>query len=284
MLDALKRLLRGTALEQPARRVFAAVTRRRSETPSSSKRGNPDSWTAPQGDQVHGEPPAEEVDINATYDAQTFAVMARVLTSDAVSVDVGCHAGQILDEMRRLAPHGHHYAFEPLPDLFQSLRERYPQSGNVTLHNMALSDAAGTFTFQHVVSNPGYSGFRKRRYDRPEEQVVETEVTAVRLDQILPEDTRVSLIKIDVEGAELQVLQGARETLRRDRPVVVFEHGLGAADVYGTRPEQVYDLLSEFDLNVFLMSDWLAGGAALSRGAFADEFDSGRNFYFMAAP
>ena len=52
-----------------------------------------------------------------------------------------------------------------------------------------------------------------------------------------------ALIKIDVEGAERQVIEGAIETLRRHAPIVVFEHGPGAQDEYQTSPEQVYDLL-----------------------------------------
>ena len=74
--------------------------------------------------------------------------------------------------------------------------------------------------------------------------------------------------------------------LRRNRPFVVFEHGLGAADCYGTRPEQVFDLLSDCGLRVSLMKDWLEHGSAraFTRAAFAEEFDTGRNFYYLAHP
>lgn len=46
-------------------------------------------------------------------------------------------------------------------------------------------------------------------------------------------------MKIDVEGSELQVLRGAARVIRRDQPVIVFEDGRGAADLCGTRPDDV---------------------------------------------
>src|ERR1035437_848192 len=132
----------------------------------------------------------------------------------------------------------------------------------------------------------GTGGLLKRRFDRPHEDVVEIRVKLGRLDDLLPPDLDVRLVKIDVEGAELQVLRGGLEMLRRSRPFVVFEHGLGAADCYGTRPEMVFDLFADCSLRLSLMGDWLESGATkvLSREAFADEFNTARNYYFLAHP
>ncbi len=229
---------------------------------------------------------AAGVDMNTLYDAQTAAIMERVLERRSNCVDVGCHQGAILDVMLRLAPEGRHFAFEPLPHMFAALKAKYAGRGNVELHELALSDASGETTFQHVVSNPGYSGLLRRHYDRPDEQVVEIRVKLARLDDVLPRDVGIRLVKVDVEGAELQVLRGAQEMLRRSRPFVVFEHGRGAADCYGTRPEHVFDLFDGCGLNLSLMGDWLEAGAGrkLSREAFVDQFDAGRNYYFLAHP
>jgi len=150
-----------------------------------------------------------------------------------------------------------------------------------------LSDAAGTASFQHVVSNPAYSGLRQRRYDRPHEQVQEVAVKTNLLDSVVPEHTPIRFIKVDVEGAELQVFKGAVKTIGNSRPVIVFEHGLGGADYYGTHPEDIYDLLAgQCDLRLFLMAEWLEdnGKASLSREAFCEQFTSGSNYYFMASP
>jgi FkbM family methyltransferase len=66
-------------------------------------------------------------------------------------------------------------------------------------------------------------------------------VQTARLDHLVAVETRVAFVKIDVEGGELGVLRGGERPLRRHRPIIVFEHGLGSADIFGTRPEDVWD-------------------------------------------
>lgn len=225
------------------------------------------------------------MDLNSAYDLQAVQVMQRVLNKDSACIDVGCHIGSFLDEFLRRAPDGQHFAFEPLPDLCEGLRRKYSSHANVTVIEAALSDVDGTASFTHVVSNPGYSGLLERRYERPTEELRKIVVPVRRLDDIVPASVPIRLIKIDVEGAELQVLRGAMETLRRSRPVLIFEHGLGAADCYGTTPADVHDLLcAELGLGIHLMERWLENGSEppLTAEEFHDEFASGRNFYFMA--
>jgi FkbM family methyltransferase len=168
-----------------------------------------------------------------------LALLADVLEPDANCVDVGAHEGAILAEMARLAPRGKHVAFEPLPALAQALRARFP---HVDVRQAAASDRDGAAEFVHVTTRPGWSGFRERPYPG-DEHVERIEVRTERLDDVLTEPP--ALIKIDVEGAELQVIEGAERTLRDARPVVVFEHGLGSADHYGTTPANVWRALSE---------------------------------------
>lgn len=219
---------------------------------------------------------------NALYDLQTAAVMARVLTKTSNCVDVGAADGTILTEMLRFAPDGHHYAFEPIPEKAERLRANFP---TVRVVPAALSDAAGESTFHYVVSNPGYSGLRRRRYDRPDEHVEIITVRMAALDDILPRGLKVHFVKVDVEGAELQVFKGAVETIERHRPYIVFEHGLGAADCYGTTAEDVYAVLADrCGLRVSLMSGWLSGREALRRDEFIRQFTGRKNFYFLGHP
>lgn len=218
---------------------------------------------------------------NQRYDHQTRQVIRRVCRPDSTCIDIGCHKGEVLEIMRQAAPEGHHFGFEPIPDLFDGLQAKY-QGSPCTISPVALSDRKGTSTFNYVVSNPSYSGLVKRDYDRPNEEDTTITVQTDRLDDVLPPDQPVDLIKIDVEGGELLVLTGAKNTLARYQPVVIFEHGLGAAEHYGSSPDQVYDLLTSCGLRVSLMSRWLAGKSPLTRDAFIREFTEKRNYYFMA--
>ncbi len=224
---------------------------------------------------------------NQQYDQQTLAVIRKVCGPTSNTLDIGCHKGEVLDLLLAAAPNGSHYGFEAIPAMADALRIKYSRDiavGRVVIKDVALSDTAGTATFNHVISNPAYSGLQRRSYDRPDEVDEQITVKTARLDDLLPATCRVDLIKLDVEGAELLVLEGARETLRRTRPIVVFEHGLGATDAYGATPEAVFDLLAACGLHVTLMRRWLRGEADLSRAAFVEEFQQRTNYYFLAHP
>jgi hypothetical protein len=59
------------------------------------------------------------------------------------------------------------------------------------------------------------------------------------------------------------------------------------SDYYGTSPENIYDLLAiQCGLKLFFMGEWLESNnvASLSREACCEQFSSGNNYYFMAAP
>jgi FkbM family methyltransferase len=184
--------------------------------------------------------------------------------------------------MAKYAPSGKFYAFEPLPHLFEYLKKNFGHNRDISLFNIALSDSAGESSFNHVISNPGYSGLVKRRYDRPDEQDTRITVRTDLLDSLIG-DARIDLIKIDVEGAELQVLRGGKETIKRNKPFIIFEHGLGGADCYGTTPEDVYDLLCDFcGLKLTLLNRYLRNREPLSRSEFCEQFHRGLNYYFLA--
>jgi FkbM family methyltransferase len=194
-------------------------------------------------------------------------VFAATLASDAQVIDVGAHSGAVLGEIVRVAPHGRHIAYEPLPEMAAYLRRAFPQ---VDVRQAALSDENGSTSFVHVQAAPEFSGLRERAYPGYEASPRRTlTVRAERLDDALPADSRPALIKIDVEGAELLVLRGALETLRSHRPVVIFEHGAGAAEYYGHAPAEIHDLLAE-ELGMRIFD--LDGTGPYTRSRFIETF------------
>ena len=219
---------------------------------------------------------------NHRYDLQTKQILRRVLRPNSNCIDIGCHRGEILDLMVEYAPQGQHTGFEPIPVMAADLKVRYADNRNIRIRPLALSNAAGFANFNYVTSNPAYSGLRKRDYDRAGETDVAIKVETARLDDEIPAGKRIDLIKLDVEGGELQVFEGATRLLAEQRPVVVFEHGLGASEHYGSTPSQVYEVLAKAGLRISTLGDFLAERPALTLRAFAEQYHRKLNYYFVA--
>lgn len=221
---------------------------------------------------------------NQQYDKQTLHIIRKVCNAGSNCIDVGAHKGEVLDQILKFAPSGTHFAFEPIPDMYQNLVAKYKDKPNCRIFDLALSNATGTSTFNYVISNPSYSGLIKRKYDRSDEQDTQITVKTELLDNIIPAGTPITLMKIDVEGGELLVMQGAKRVLTENRPIVIFEHGLGASDHYNSTPEKVHALLTECGLKISRLKDWLKGKPSLSQKEFRSIYDRNAEYYFVAHP
>jgi FkbM family methyltransferase len=152
-----------------------------------------------------------------------------VVGEDAVCVDAGANIGIHSLGMSHLAPQGHVYAFEPSPGAFDWLQRNLSQNGvtNVTAVQSALSDRVGTIGF-HDVPFFTAGSFTAEEGSYLGSGAVGSnlvEVPCTTLDTFVEAHRvqRVDVVKIDVEGAELAVLDGAQRTLADHRPVVVME-------------------------------------------------------------
>lgn len=220
---------------------------------------------------------------NQIYDRQTRQVIAKVCRHDSNCIDVGCHKGEVMDIILRCAPDGKHFGFEPIPSMYDSLKKKYDGT-NCEIINLALSEQKGTTSFNYVISNPAYSGMKERKYEKSDEVIEKIDVKTDRMDNVIPITLPISLIKIDVEGAEYQVLKGATGILEKQRPVIIFEHGLGASDFYGTTPAMIFDLFDEFGYKISTMKSWLGSGGSFSKAEFEDQFNRQVDYYFIAFP
>lgn len=219
---------------------------------------------------------------NQVYDRLTIKIIKKHLKTDSNCIDVGMLDGEILDKFQKFAPKGKHFGFEPIPEKFEKLQHKYQSKNNITIHNVALSDQNGETEFNYVTSNPSYSGIRKRSYDRPGEKDTNIKVDTRKLDSYIEHLPKIDMVKIDVEGAEYLVFDGARQVILRDKPLVVFEHGIGGADIYEITPEKMYDLLANLNYTTYLLQDWLKNQSPLSRDEFIRQFNESLNYYFVA--
>lgn len=219
---------------------------------------------------------------NLEYDRLTNEIMKRVIRKNSNCIDIGCHKGEILQSILKYAPEGSHTAFEPIPDLYNQLVRKF--DGKATVYPYALSDRSGETTFQYVKNAPAYSGINKRKYNVAHPDIEQIQVKLRTLDELYPAEKQVDFIKIDVEGAEFGVLKGARNVLKRWKPVVIFECGMGASDYYGTDPEELYHfLVSGCNMNIFTLKSFLHGVKPLSASEFKECYRSSCEYYFIAS-
>lgn len=219
---------------------------------------------------------------NLKYDSYTLKILSKILKPDSNCIDIGCHKGEILDTILKFSPSGKHFAFEPIPYLFDYLKEKY-KSMNISLYPVALFDTRGTTSFHHVINAPAYSGIRRRKYEIKDAEIDKLTVQTDLLDNIIPENESIDFIKIDVEGAEYGVLKGSLKTLIRCKPTIIFEFGLGAADYYETKPEALYSLITEeCEMQISTLHDFLKGMPSLRMNKFCEYYQSGKEYYFVA--
>lgn len=215
--------------------------------------------------------------------------MARVLSPGDFAVDVGAYKGGYTYLMRRaVGDGGTVLAFEPQPEAAAHLRRYVSAFGwrNVTVVESALSAARGArdlFLPAGEGPSPAASLVGASLPSGPRSYAVSVDTLDNHLARSEP-PTRVRLVKVDVEGHELDVLVGARETLSTFRPAIMVE-----CETRHLRVGTVHDVF-----------DHLAGlgyrGAFFWRGAVMDvmHFDArvhqverrrpyANNFVFVAA-
>jgi FkbM family methyltransferase len=205
-------------------------------------------------------------------------LLAFVLSRDSNCIDVGAGEGSVLKEIVRLAPNGRHIAYEPIPQFYEKLIARFPA---VDVRRTALSNARGESEFTFVRNHPYFSGLRERTYPEGKVQIEKLKVQTEDLDSSLPKDYSPTFIKVDVEGAEQAVFEGAIKTITTHKPLIVFEHGKGAADHYGRGPRDVYSfLVGHAGFRIFDLD----GKGPYSVAEFEKTFDDDSHWNFVARP
>ncbi|MGN6286435.1 MAG: FkbM family methyltransferase [Afipia sp.] len=146
--------------------------------------------------------------------------LKQVVPADATTIDVGANCGLYTRELARLSRSVH--AFEPSHDMATLLRQT--SAPNVAIHELALSDRNGEAAL--IVPQGDGGPVHGLASIEPQAELlarpcVTTSVPTARLDTVMQQD--VGFVKIDVEGHELSVLQGAAGLIERCEPVFLVE-------------------------------------------------------------
>jgi len=170
----------------------------------------------------------DQIARDGCWEPQLMELMALLMRPNGVFVDIGANIGFHSLHIAARNPGARCHAFEPHPEIFRQLTRNVHLSAlkNVTLHEYALAEAQreGTFYLQDASAyNRGLSSSFQQ--SDLKDKWKESRMRFERLDDVLSGSDRsdVSLIKIDTQGSERQVLAGAQRTIADACPGVLFE-------------------------------------------------------------
>jgi FkbM family methyltransferase len=170
-----------------------------------------------------------------------------ILQKGDTVVDVGANLGfHSLYLAQLVGSNGHIYAFEPIPSNLQLLQRNIKLNGfqdRVTIVNAALSNSEEPFIEMSIPSDGVAVAAAINKNGKSDEAVVK--VRNLHLDDyVMEKKLSPRLIKIDVEGAEHEVLKGAEKTLMQYRPALIVEVHTFALPVFGSSPEALCDYMT----------------------------------------
>jgi len=161
---------------------------------------------------------------------ENIPLFARYLPSGSVVFDVGAHAGQYSKLFASLVPSGQVYAFEP-GSYARSILERsikFTGKRNVFIKPFGLGSKVDSYKLNVPIKNSGSLGFGLSfvgETKTSKRRVVSEDIDIQTIDEVAKELNlgRLDFIKADIEGFELEMLKGGKETIQRFQPALYIE-------------------------------------------------------------
>lgn len=181
------------------------------------------------------------VALNA-YEPVVVAILRRVLRPGDTFVDAGANLGLLtLVGARLVGPQGRVFSFEPQAAAAERVRRHLAinRIEHVTLVEKGVWDTSGTKTLYEFQGDSSEGVSMGKRDDRAVAREFHIETT--RIDEAVPADAPVRLIKLDVEGAELAALRGCDKLLAH-APHLIVELKTVTAQAFGYEPMDVVDV------------------------------------------
>jgi FkbM family methyltransferase len=187
------------------------------------------------------------------YESETTEQFERTLTAGMVVLDIGAHVGYYsLLAARLVGPSGKVFSFEPEIDNYQLLRQNIELNGyeNIYTNQCAVSNKVGETTLFLANLDSG----RHSIYNHSLPQKGSYTVPTVTIDSFLEEQgwPKVDLVKIDVEGAEPDVLEGMGQTVKRSSELkLIMEFNPTLLMNSGTDPDRFLETPTAWGKKIF---------------------------------
>ena len=165
---------------------------------------------------------------NSLFDEIIDSIFSEYIKPRDTLIDVGANIGtHTIHLVNQVEKNGKVYAFEPFENNLRELEKKIninKLTTRVKTHQMALSNNTGKSDFEIFKDRPAVCGFIERPwYDKSKMEVITVEVDFI--DNVFDKIQKIDLIKIDAEGADFDIVKGARKCINYSRPLIVFEGG-----------------------------------------------------------
>jgi len=213
-------------------------------------------------------------------DRHVIACLGTLIPENGVIFDIGSHHGNYAKEFARLHQgEVQVHCFEPSPYNAAILEAVVGKLSNVTINRFALADHAEEADLYLPIKETGRLGTGIGHFGEEKTRDYITErVRTTTLDAYAKERglSRFDFLKCDVEGAEMQVLNGGSETIRRFRPTIYIEIAEEYLSRMGHCAKDVFELLGSFGYDAYQME--------LGTGALrpVDDHQGPENYIFRA--
>jgi FkbM family methyltransferase len=179
-----------------------------------------------------------------SYEIHETALFKREIRENMLVVDIGANTGYYsLIAAKLVGSNGKVYAFEPEPANYQTLIRHIQINGytNIVPVQKAISNQCGKTKLFLSEVNPGEPSFCERNIS---EKAGFLEVDTITLDEFL-QDSKVDFIKIDAQGAEGCILEGARRILKDSKLKILMEFWPDGLKNMGTDPLELLHKMQE---------------------------------------
>lgn len=216
-----------------------------------------------------------QVSGRSTSDKITF--MRCIRNGDTI-IEVGANRGEFTSLFSHWTGRtGAVIAFEPVPPTFERLQQRVAREkrfDNIVLVNTAVGDSSEPITVYMPDEDDGHASLQKHTTGswQDAQRVVAFEAPMQRLDDYLAgaKLERFDFLKVDVEGAELLVLRGATEALRKYRPLIHLEVCSAWTDGFDYKPAEIVSFLRGLGYSAFYLIDHFDRSTTVLKDAEAE--------------
>ncbi len=186
------------------------------------------------------------------YETDTNNVLEKYIKPDDVVIEAGANIGSETLLIARMLKQGRIYAFEPNPYTFERLKinASINELHNISAFDYALGESDTTIQFNIYPKNFCNSGMSSKYMETSNTRKID--VTQKKLDSFLKENNinKVDFIKMDIQGAEMDMIAGAAETIARHKPTIFTE----ACEPYNDT-KVLFDTLKNAGYNVYLIGE-----------------------------